>query len=251
MQQGPYDLANPIHVTYKFSLMSAVLTKLPDRVKMSIYGMDKNRMNKDKINQLSKILSKQIDKEIFAKKYAPAKEVLKLVGAGSFLAASLVMPNLPLALKPFLKNENEYEAWKRFNIPYLKRTLKRLEKQRLVEIDIEGEIQVVKITDRGRQRILKFALDELAVKKPRFWDKKWRLVSFDLPEKLARLRKVFVEYLHTWRFYPLHKSVYLHAYPCFKEIEFLREFLGVSEYVRLFMVTEIENDKLFREFFGV
>lgn len=208
-------------------------------------------MNEDKIDQLAKTLSEQIDKEIFAKKYAPAEEVLKLIGAGAFLVASLAIPNLPLALKPFLKNENEYEAWKRFNIPYLKRTIERLEKQRLVEIGIEGGMQVAKITDQGRQRILKFALDELVVKKPKFWDKKWRLVSFDLPEKLAQLRKVLVEYLHVWGFYPLHKSVYLHAYPCFKEIEFLREFLGVSEYVRLFTVTEIENDELFREFFGV
>lgn len=208
-------------------------------------------MDENKIDQLAKVLAKQIDKELFERKYAPAKEVLKLVGAGAFLTASFVMPNLPLALKPFLKNENEFEAWKRFNIPYLKRTIQRLEKQKLVETGIEDGVQVVKITKGGRQKILRFALDELYVQKPRFWDQKWRLISFDLPETLSKTRKILVEYLKVWGFYPLHKSVYLHAYPCFKEIDFLKEYLGVGEYVRIFIATEIENDRLFRDFFGI
>ncbi|MEK7518280.1 MAG: hypothetical protein AAB583_07090 [Patescibacteria group bacterium] len=210
-------------------------------------------MDDAKIDQLAKVLSKQIDKEIFEKKYAPAKKVLVLVGAGAFLAASLAMPNLPLVLKPFLdqKRKNEREAWKRFNIPYLKRTISRLEKQKLVETSEDNGVQVVKITKAGRQKILKLALDNLEIKKLKVWDGKWRLVSFDLPEKLADVRKILVEYLRVWRFYPLHKSVYLHAYPSFKEVDFLREYLGVGEYVKMFTVSEIENDREFKEFFGV
>lgn len=203
------------------------------------------------IEDLARNLTRQIDKEVFERKYAPVKEVLKLVGMGAFLAASLVIPNLPLALKPFLNNQEEYEAWKRFNIPYLKRTLKRLEKQKLVEFDEEKGIQVVKITDGGRRRILKYAIDELAIEKPRSWDGRWRLVSYDIPARLKSLRRTFQEYLRSWGFYPLHESVYLHAYPCGKQIEFLREYLGVGEYIRIFLVAQIENDRLFREFFGV
>lgn len=210
-------------------------------------------MNEDKIDQLAKTLARQVDKEIFEKKYAPAKTILKLVGAGVFLMAAVVMPGLPVVLKPFLdqKRKEEYEVWKRFNIPYLKRTLMRLEKQKLVEIADENNRQVIKITNQGKQKIIKMALDELVVEKPKVWDGKWRLVSFDLPEKLAQERKRFVEYLRTWGFYPLHKSVYLHAYPCFKQIEFLREYMNVGEYVRNFVVSKIENDKLFKDFFGV
>lgn len=208
-------------------------------------------MENYKIDELAKVLSKQIDREVFDRKYAPIKEVLKLVGAGAFLATAIAIPNLPQALKPFIKDNSEYEVWKRFNIPYLKRSIKRLEKQKLVEIEEEKDKQVIKITEEGRQKILKFALEELTIKKPKLWDQKWRLVSFDLPEKLATKRKIFAEYLHVWGFYPLHKSVYLHAYPCLKEIDFLREYLEISEYVRLFKVEEIENDELFKDFFGV
>lgn len=200
---------------------------------------------------ISVTLAKQIEKEIFKKKYASAQTVLKIVGGGMFLAASLAMPNLPRVFKPFLNNQEEYEVWKRFNVPYLKRTLKRLEKQKLVEFNEEEGIQVVKITERGKKRILRFAIDELVVEKPRFWDGKWRLVSYDIPGKLRRLRTIFREYLRAWGFYPLHESAFLHAYPCEKQVEFLREYLGIGEFVRIFQVSKIENDKLFREFFGV
>lgn len=210
-------------------------------------------MDETKLDRLAKVLTKQIDQESFDKKYAPIKKVLIMVGAGAFLAASITMPNLPLILKPYLDKEKseEYEVWKRFNVRYLKRSIQRLERQKLVEINEENDMQVIKITNNGRQKILKFALDELTINKPKVWDQKWRLVSFDLPEKLAVKRKILVEYLRVWGFYPLHKSVYLHAYPCFKEIDFLRGYLGIAEYVRLFTAAEIENDKLFKDFFGV
>lgn len=210
-------------------------------------------MDDRKIDELARVLSKQIDKEVFDRKYTPVKEILKLVGIGMFVAGSLVMPNLPLVLKPILdkQRKEEVRVWKRFNIPYLKRSIHRLEKQKLVEITKENGMQVVKITSQGKKRLIKMALDELALEKPKIWDGRWRLVSFDLPEKLANTRKVLVEYLKAWGFHQLHESVYLHAYPCFKQVEFLREYLGVGEYVRMMKVSQIENDELFKDFFGV
>lgn len=202
------------------------------------------------ISEIAKTLTKQIDREIFKKRYANATAILKLVGAGAFLAASIAIPNLPRILKPFLQ-ENEYEAWKKFNIPYLKRTLKRLERQKLVTIKEDEKYQIVEITDAGQRRILKYALDELVIEKPKFWDNKWRMVSYDIPSNIKRLRQVFREYLSVWGFYPLHESVFIHAYPCIRQVVFLREYLGIGEYVRIFQVSKIENDNLFREFFGV
>jgi DNA-binding PadR family transcriptional regulator len=205
----------------------------------------------EKIDFLSKTLVSQIDEEIFKRKAAPIAAVLKIAGAGLFLAASIVVPTLPVALKPFLTNENEYKVWKRFNIPYLKRALNRLEKQKLVEISEEEGMQVVKITDQGRKRILRYALEEVEIKKPGFWDGTWWLVSYDLPEHLGQIRDLFRDYLKAWGFYPLQESVFLHAYPCEKEVDFLREYFGIAEKVRIFRVSKIENDKIFKDFFGV
>jgi phenylacetic acid degradation operon negative regulatory protein len=127
----------------------------------------------------------------------------------------------------------------------------RLKKQKLVEIDEEEGIQVVKITEAGRRRILKYAIDELAIKKPKFWDGRWTLVSYDIPEDMSWQRDTFRDYLRAWGFFPLEKSVFLHAYPCQKEIEFLREYLGIGEYVNIFTVSRIEKDRAFRKYFGI
>lgn len=219
--------------------------------KVYIEHMVSTPINEAVIEKISANLSKQIDRELFTKKYARTADVLKLVGTGIFLAGAVVVPGLPLVLKPFLKRENEYEIWKRFNIPYLKRTIHRLEKQKLVELGEEEGKQVVKITQAGKKRILKFAIDELAVKKPSNWDGKWMMVSYDIPERNKKLRRVFQEYLRVWGFYPLHESVFLHAYPCEDHIVFLREYLGIGEYVRVFYVSKIENDGHFKKFFGI
>jgi hypothetical protein len=37
----------------------------------------------------------------------------------------------------------------------------------------------------------------------------------------------------------------------FKEIDFLEEYLEISEYVKLLVVNNIENDQVFREYFGI
>lgn len=209
-------------------------------------------MDGAKIDQLAKILSRKLDREELDRKYAPAKTVLTLVGAGAFLALAVAVPNLPKVLKPLLNDtDDDFEAWKRFNIHYLKRTLERLEKQKLVEVSEEDGKQVIKITSQGRKKVLKYALGELEVKKPKSWDGKWRLISFDLPEKMSTIRKTLVENLRAWGFYPLQKSVYIHAYPCHKEVDFLREYLGVGEYVRIFTVLDIENDRAFKDYFGL
>ena len=226
-------------------------TQIIQRKKTPIEDLPLSKTLETSIDEIAKSLSKQIDKEVFNKKYARAADILKVIGVGAFLAASIAIPNLPRILKPFLDDENEYEVWKRFNIPYLRRTLRRLEKEKLISIKNAEKYQIVEITDRGRRRILKYALDELAVEKPKYWDGRWRLVSYDIPKKYTSLRKILREYLRSWGFYPLHESVFLHAYPCEKQVEFLREYLGLGEYVRIFTVAKIENDKPFRDFFGI
>lgn len=221
--------------------------------KTRIEDLDISRIDPKLMEDINKTLSKQIDWENFTKKYAKIGDILKLVGLGVFIAGSIAIPNLPLALKPIIehKRKQQKELWKRFNIPYLKRTLRRLEQQKLVEISDEDGIQVARITKSGQRKVLKFAIDELAVEKPKLWDGRWTLISYDIPKSNKHQRAVFMEYLRAWGFYPLHESTFLHAYPCEKRVEFLREYLGIGEYVRIFIVTRIENDKPFRDFFGV
>lgn len=205
------------------------------------------------IEIIAKSLKKKLDGEARERKYAPVKEVLTLLAGGAFLAASVTMPGLTTGLKFFVDKKDSWpgkDAWKEFNPGYLVKTLKRLEKQKLVEIEEEGNLKIVQITDRGRKRVLKYALEELEIKKPKAWDGKWRFVTYDIPKRKNWHRNIMRDFLKRLGFYRFHESLYIHAYPCQDEIEFLREYLGLGEHVKLLVVNKIENDKPFRRYFG-
>ena len=96
------------------------------------------------------------------------KDILLLLSAGTFLAASIIFPGLPLAAKPILEaikesqKQKRQKEWNKFNLWRLRQVIKRLEKQKLVEIvNVNGQ-PVVKITDRGKQKILKYDLEKVA-----------------------------------------------------------------------------------------
>ena len=176
------------------------------------------------------------------KKHNPqTRETLALLGGGAVFALSLVIPALPMALAPFIIDTHKY------NYPRLNQTIKRLKKQKLVEIMEENNQTLVKITEKGKVRALRYKLEEMVVKKPARWDKKWRLVIFDIPEKYKRAREIFRQHLKAMDFYQLQKSVWVHPYPCFDEIEFLREIYGLGIDVTYIVAERIEESGFLKE----
>ena len=164
-------------------------------------------------------------------------EILKLLAGGSIIALSLVFPTLPMALAPLILKNKSY------NQALFNQTIKRLEKQKLVEIFTEGEHTLVRITQEGKVRALRYKLSEIQVKKPKVWDKKWRIVIFDIPEKYKRVREIFRDHLKNMGFYMLQRSVWVHPYPCFNEIEFLRQIYKVEIDVTYILAQKIENSE--------
>ena len=178
-------------------------------------------------------------------------QVLSLLAGGSMLVTALALPGTARLFKGIWKDKSDWEDWKMFNLNYLNRTLRRLEKDKVVEIKDNGETGEVRLTEKGRQKVLKMGLETLTISKPDRWDGKWRMVFYDVFDKRKGSREKFRGYLKGAGFYPLQESVYLHAYPCEKEIEFLKYFLGMGGEVRIVIAERIENDQEFRDYFGV
>ena len=191
------------------------------------------------------------EKELKDKKFFSAKNILNIIGAGILSITELSPSNIIRAGKPYLQDPEVYGAWKQFNTPYIKKTFKRLGKSKVVEIIEEKGKQTSKITDKGRTRILKNAIDDIRIEKPAIWSGKWWLVSYDLPENMHNLRDGVRKYLLNLGFFPTQKSVYVHAYPCKEQLEFLREYFGIREYMTIFKIDWIENDKSLKEYFDI
>ena len=191
----------------------------------------------DKENLLN-LLNREVDR------YPYVKEILLILAAGTLISAALLMPGLGKILNPGIWDGKGYRKNR------LRQVLKRLERKKIVEVVETKDGPVVRITQGGITKSLKYKLDDMTVKKKN-WDKKWRIVVFDISEEKKRSRDEFRERLKQIGFFPLQESVYVHAFPCFDEVEFLRQVYGVDIEVTYITAEKIEQNENLKEFFNL
>lgn len=176
------------------------------------------------------------------------KDVLKIMGVTGFVAASLIMPGLPKILTSSYKKQQK--NWGHFNRRLLKAALKRMEKNGTIEqSDQEGEI-IFKITKKGKNKLFKYRLEEINLSKTT-WDRKWRLVAYDIPKYKKNQAEAFRALLKKMRFLQLQKSLWLTPYSCANEIEFLKELYYLKNHVTVLTISELEGELEYRKYFGI
>lgn len=180
------------------------------------------------------------------------KDILALLGAGAFLAGSILIPGLPILAKPFLKNKIKEEAneWKKFNTWRLRHVLKRLREQKIIDVLETKDGHIVKITEKGKLRLLSYNLDDLNLINKK-WDKKWRIVIYDVHESKKQARNMFQKILKKLAFLQLQKSVYLTPYSCDEEVEYIRQIYDIGKDVTILTVNGLENESAYKEYFGL
>lgn len=176
------------------------------------------------------------------------KTVLLTLGITGFVAASILMPGLPKVLAPFLKKQ--YKKWGHFNRRKLKAEIKRLKTTGVIEeISQDGEM-LFRLTNKGKSKLFKYKLEELSLKYKR-WDGKWRLVIYDIPKGKKMQADAFRNLLKKMNFLKIQKSVYLTPYDCKNEIEFLKALYTIEEEVTVLIVTGLEAEQAYRQYFGL
>lgn len=173
-----------------------------------------------------------------------ARDILRLVHAGAVVGTAVVAPNVVQLIDMFDPDgtAERNRIWK---------AIKYLEEKNRVRIVEQGGKRTLVITNGGRITLSEIALDEMAIKKPRWWDKKWRLVMFDIPAQQARNRHPFRCKLEDMGYVQYQRSVFVHPYESRKEVAALAEFYGVREYVRYLVVEEMEDIRDLARHFGI
>lgn len=181
------------------------------------------------------------------KKGEVVQKILLAAGKGVAVSALVVFPPLALPFQTILEVIEE-RSWK-VKRQQAKEAFKRLEKQKLVNLEEkDGELWVT-FRKKGKELLLKYKLDELEIAKPKRWDKKWRIVIFDIPEKKRLARDVLREKLKELGFYRLQRSVFVHPYDCEREIELIKKVYEVEPFVRFIVADSIDNQaRLLKKF---
>jgi hypothetical protein len=172
-----------------------------------------------------------------------ARDVLRLLACAGQIGMMFAFPKAASSLAPLIVGGQPYKRWA------TKKVLSQLERHKFVSIEYQEDGNVkVKITQAGMIRVINYKLDSIKII-PKKWDKKWRVVIFDIPNNHRHLRDQFRMRLKQLSMYQLQESVFVSPYSCFDEIEFLRELYGVSFHVEYLLVEKIEHDLKLKEHF--
>ena len=177
------------------------------------------------------------------------KEILFMAAAGPIILSSLFLPNAAQMLKPLIKWRKN---WNKIDRHLIHDAIKRLNKKRLIELTQKNDNLYIEITKNGQKLVKSFDYDDLVLLQLKRWDKKWRLVVFDIPEKKKKERRAFSMKLKNLGFYPLQESVFIYPYDCQDEIDFVCEFLSISQYVNYCLVETLDKKEgELRKFFNL
>lgn len=178
--------------------------------------------------------------------------VLNFLKAGAVLATVFLFPGAAKGISSLLlkKEDYDYEPWEKFNQRRLRQVVKRLVKRKLVSFKTDKSgLSTVVLTENGKKEILKYNLEKLKIQKPEKWDKKWRVVIFDVNENKHHLRDRLRRKMKTLGFFALQKSVFVHPYPCKREIAFLRQIYGIGKDVSVFTAIDLEEEEYLKRYF--
>lgn len=165
------------------------------------------------------------------------REIIKVIGIGVIVISSLVLPNLPIVLRPFLK--------KRPNGVF--ELLKKLHKKKILNLGGEE----VKLTERGKKLLKEIQLLEIEIPRPKKWDGVWHLVSYDIPVRFNRKRDYFRSVLKRWDFYQIQKSLWVFPFECKEEIAILAKYLEIEDFVVVMTTDSLANEDEVEEKFSI
>lgn len=125
----------------------------------------------------------------------------------------------------------------------------RLRKQKLIEFKKEKNFHKIILTENGREIFLRFNYEELKIKNPKIWDRNFRVVVFDIPEKRKAARDTLTEKMKELGFIRFNDSVWVYPYPCQEEIDFIANYWRIGKYVHFILAKDITNRALLEKAF--
>lgn len=203
--------------------------------------MDDSSAKEKKV--FKELLNKFLDSERTAMK--ASRIILGIVALSGVVVVAAMAPNIFSAFQ-FKRGDREYG----YNKKRVQESLYYLRKKKLVTFVEEHDGKVfIKITQSGIKKIKQYAIHDLTLTPPKKWDRKWRVVVFDIPERFRNARISLGKKLKELRFFQFQRSVFIYPYPTEDEILFIAAFFGVEQYVEILTVDHMLYDKALKTFF--
>lgn len=132
-----------------------------------------------------------------------------------------------------------------------KTVLGRLAAQGFVTFEERGDKRYARITEAGKRILELETLREKGLQKPKRWDKRWRVVIFDIPERRRGVRVRIRRFMEEYGFVRLQNSVWIYPYDCEDLIALAKADLRIGDDALYMIVEHLERDNHLREHFGL
>ena len=184
-------------------------------------------------------LEKDLKKEI--RRTNINKAVISALAVSGIVAMALLAPNaLSILGKMGLINPRQKKQ-------AVKRSITRLIDRGYVTLE-DGK---ARLTRKGQIFAAKLGEGNLAPRKPMRWDKKWRVLIFDIPEPRKKSREQIRATLMGMGFKRLQDSVWVYPYDCEDLVTLLKVDLKIGKDLLYIIADKIEHDSALRREFGI
>ena len=171
-------------------------------------------------------------------------EIIRYGAFGALITAAFVAPNILQVLgKPFGKlvdmlDQRDYERQVKREA---QRVIRYMKQRGYLAGDYEHGLQ---LTEKARQRLAKIAFRDMHVTPTQVWDRRWRIILYDVPEDQKSARDALGSTLRRFGCFQLQKSVWITPFSCREEITQIAAHHHVDTYVTYFEAINLDNEKV-------
>lgn len=169
-----------------------------------------------------------------------AEIILSTLLVAGFLAIAVTMPNAVQLFKYF-KPKNAYDRAR------VKQSIGHLERRGLVMRKGGGFI----LTTKGARKATHYKIKSMRITRQKIWDKKWRIIMFDIPEKKRSARRAINYTLRRIGCVSYQKSVFITPFPCESEIDLVGNYFEIRKHIKLILADKIEGGDVFKKTFNI
>jgi len=160
------------------------------------------------------------------------KAILGILGFAGMLTLVALVPNAAGAIVKLTSRKKER----------VRSALERLKERGLV-IETNGMYRLTKKGERVLER------ETPGIRRPSRWDKKWRVVVFDVPERKRKRRVRLREMLTRIGFLRIQDSVWIYPYDCEELISLIKTDFNLGKEVLYIIADKIERSTVYKRHF--
>lgn len=166
--------------------------------------------------------------------------ILEVIGSRGLTGVSVVATSLYGALEQLSAFSEDLSPAERRGL------VANLRRQSLVEITKRGTHLVIQPSVKGVHRLQRAQINGLFIQPQQRWDGTWRMVSYDIPARYTKQRRLFTAELHRLGFTLIKDSTWFHPYPCFDVVSELVSYCGLTQFVMVAEIARLDESSLRR-----